>query len=1629
VALVATVAMVLVGMLVRPGEALAAEGGAAAEGTYSIVLLNSNGDPITAGDKLAQGSQVTFNLHYPGADGSTMADLAGKTVTLKVIDGVTVPNGNLDISGNAALASAVGDKDAGTVTFTFKSDMTGVDGGSYDLHAIVNNVDDTSYQDVTWSVNNGTPSTVNIIVENPSSPVNPVNDNTNKNLAGGNLSQYLDITRNANGDPTGIAFKEVNGKSITDETITYQLSVDSKNARNGLTITDTAPSGLQVDKGSFQPTLTLYDENGVTKGTEDFTTQPSFQGQDFTYDNVDLPANSRLRITYTEKLTSKGAQDLLDKLNADFDKLDLNNQGGILISEILTNNVVYASGGQSTNKKADIKAEIKVPGGFDGNGPDGGPLFSKESSLGGNSVKNQYGGGSYVVKYDENGKVIPQDVTYTLNADLSYFDGTSAYRTLAKDENGEVQNVIVQDALLPQNQSSGAAHWLTDDANFIAASNTKTNADVPLTKVNDNNTLQATPFSYYVSGLNVYVNLGTDPNPYKIELKAQITDPSKLLQQYNDSHTDRTVGQLNNDLYVLTHTEGNPNVNNTPSFHTWVVDHVFDPTAPGSDPVKDGKVFNKTADNASIHVEPGQSATVPFTFTLNADTTYDRIDVTKTTITDPLDPNIFDLSAKAVAALQNNLVITYGGTQQDSSAFKVNVDATGKLTLVASDQFKSEHEADSKQQLKITLPLELKPITGKQTLQITNTATADGADEAPSYTSSADAEATTFGNEYEVRKTVSYGNASDFSSTLRIDPNTLTEAAPNNFFYYKVEVIPHGGYNSWIVPLRDVLPAGLTFDGVQNANGGTGTADDPWLLDNNLEAVWDDSSNGIKLQSQNYNGSTGARISGPVSLIFRTKLTDWTADKPIINTIGSAGATVVPSEGYPILISKANTQNPLAAVAGGKFQVSAQKIDAETGDSVDDPISFTDATISNGVLVQGDQGDGKAIIIPDSGTYKVTVTETTAPEGYAKLADPVEFTVTLGGDGSQSPSKLTMSDDQLYAIGDYVWIDTDRDGLQGKDEQPLAGVKVTLTDADGKPVKDVFGNTVEPTETNAQGLYKFDNLPAGEYKVTFELTGDTARDYRFTTSSPSTESDETDSDALAADAEAATASTDVITLGDSSVTKDYSGQAFDATQGIDPTWDAGVVLKKVSVGDRVWWDDNADGIQNTDENGDYTEPGIAGVTVMLTGPDGKPVTDVYGNPVKPVKTDENGKYEFPDLPALPRGEHYTVTVDADADGSPVKDVPPTKEGGNKGAGDNDSSTGSAESADLTKDGDKDLTLDFGFVPSVSVGDYVWVDSDRDGRQDAGEPGIPDVVLTLVGPDGTPVTDIHGNPVGPVKTDKDGKYSFDDLPVLSGDQTYTVTIDQKASADALKPYVPTLAGQGDRGSDSSTWEVSTRQGDLRENGQRDPTLDFGFVTKTYAIGDIVWIDANKNGVQDPNEKPLAGITVELVQDGKVIATATTDKDGRYVFDDLPAGSYQVHFVLNDEQKKIYGFTKQDQGDDTADSDANVNDGLTVSITLDDTDTALTSDYAYRAIGATQGIDPTWDAGVVLLPKATAPVVPPVAPGTPATPAESANGLSKTGSAVRDVAVAALVLMVLGSAAGVSVVLRKKQRRID
>ncbi len=97
----------------------------------------------------------------------------------------------------------------------------------------------------------------------------------------------------------------------------------------------------------------------------------------------------------------------------------------------------------------------------------------------------------------------------------------------------------------------------------------------------------------------------------------------------------------------------------------------------------------------------------------------------------------------------------------------------------------------------------------------------------------------------------------------------------------------------------------------------------------------------------------------------------------------------------------------------------------------------------------------------------------------------------------------------------------------------------------------------------------------------------------------------------------------------------------------------------------------------------------------------------------------------------------------------------------------------------------------------------------------------------------------------------------------------------------------------------------------------------------SVGDLVWLDANANGLQDSGESGQAGITVSLLSaEGDVLQTTTTDENGAYTFTPLFEGSYQLSF----EKPVQLVFTAQDQGsDDTLDSDVDP-DGLTAIFNL-------------------------------------------------------------------------------------------------
>lgn len=84
---------------------------------------------------------------------------------------------------------------------------------------------------------------------------------------------------------------------------------------------------------------------------------------------------------------------------------------------------------------------------------------------------------------------------------------------------------------------------------------------------------------------------------------------------------------------------------------------------------------------------------------------------------------------------------------------------------------------------------------------------------------------------------------------------------------------------------------------------------------------------------------------------------------------------------------------------------------------------------------------------------------------------------------------------------------------------------------------------------------------------------------------------------------------------------------------------------------------------------------------------------------------------------------------------------------------------------------------------VAVGDFAWEETNKNGVQDAGEPGLEGVTLILTGPDGATIA--------MTTTDANGRYVFENLPALKPGERYTIAV------TTSEGYKPTVDGKGDR----------------------------------------------------------------------------------------------------------------------------------------------------------------------------------------------------------------------------------------
>ena len=575
----------------------------------------------------------------------------------------------------------------------------------------------------------------------------------------------------------------------------------------------------------------------------------------------------------------------------------------------------------------------------------------------------------------------------------------------------------------------------------------------------------------------------------------------------------------------------------------------------------------------------------------------------------------------------------------------------------------------------------------------------------------------------------------------------------------------------------------------------------------------------------------------------------------------------------------------------------------------------------------------------DAGTYTVKVTtageiaELTQTEDPDGTKDNASGAITLNADNPVREN-VNFGYIKKHAISGNVYLDQNRDKTKNTGDIDLSGVTVKLLDKDG--------NVVGTTTTDKDGNYSFTGLNDGTYTVQVDKTGPLAdkeqtedpsgkTDSRsqaitFTRTDPDVtnvnfgyadnysihglvyrdgDRDEThgatekgyanqtvelrDKDGKVV----ATTTTDEngaysfskLPAGDYTVKVVKDGALTDLDQTEDPDSTKDSTSGVISLGNdhRTETDVNFGYIANNSINGTIyrdgdrdgkkgdTEGRYSGVTVQLLDKDGKVIAT--------TTTDKDGKYSFEHLP------DGTYSVKVVKDGA-LTDTDQTGDPDNKL--DNASEPITLDEKNRTK-GD----VDFGYVPNNTIKGTVYRDDNRDKTINGDEPGLERVSVQLLDEDGKVLQTLD--------TDADGNYAFQHLP----DGKYTVKVVRSSS---IKDYDQTEDPDATVDDTSAVYTMGP------ENSLQEK-VNFGYVPD-YSIAGRVYRDSDKSGSYTDGEETFSGVTVDLLdKDGKVVATTTTDRDGNYSFEKLPAGTYRVKVHTDGD---LAGLDQTEDPDGIADS---------------------------------------------------------------------------------------------------------------
>jgi LPXTG-site transpeptidase (sortase) family protein len=583
-----------------------------------------------------------------------------------------------------------------------------------------------------------------------------------------------------------------------------------------------------------------------------------------------------------------------------------------------------------------------------------------------------------------------------------------------------------------------------------------------------------------------------------------------------------------------------------------------------------------------------------------------------------------------------------------------------------------------------------------------------------------------------------------------------------------------------------------------------------------------------------------------------------------------------------------------------------------------EPTNETDISVPN---PSGEAANDRSNLTVDFGFYRTVI-------GDLIFVDFPSANGTFGGSDTALPGAIV----QLFASDGVTEINVGADGIFGTDDDASGGVT-----------------------TGSTGLYAFSGLPSGDYivrvtpPVGYQSTIDT-----------SNSSDNADPDFnINNNDNGIGILTGPVSSGILTMTAGETGTNITVTQSSgttnDVTVDFGFTSISYSLGNRVWFDtDNSSTLNGT-------EVGVSGVRVELYDSlnalvsfditdasgyyrfDGLNAGDytvripssefVTGGPLVGYWSSGTTMAANGSLADSTANDPDTDTDDSDDNGITTFGVNAVNfvsaaavtlgPGAAEPTNDNDPST-NPEAVEAPNNR-SDRTVDFGFY-RAELSNQIFTDVNRDGTYDAGDLPHSGAVVQLFASDGT--TEINIGPDGIFGTADDasggattgagGTYLFSGLPqgsyivMVTPQAGFASTVDTFNAADTTTPN--TNIDNNDNGVGIALGQVASNAvpltpgsaGAANSNTVTDatgttsnPTMDFGFTTPSYSLGNRVWFDTDNSSTINGAEVGVDGVQVDLyaadingLPTGSALATQTTANGGYYRFDTLEPGDYVV-----------------------------------------------------------------------------------------------------------------------------------------